>query len=127
MSSNAKAAIIVVVAFVAGLFVGVAGDRLVLFRTGRLFPRRATDAAASRLVSRLDHDLNLSPAQHAQVQKIVDAHHARITNVYNNVRPQVHSEIEAANREIENVLTPEQRTKFRDMRARAESRRHHFL
>ena len=123
MSSNAKAAIIVAVAFVAGLFVGVAGDRFVLFRTGQLYPRRAVAFAASHIVERLDRDLKLSAAQKTQIQQIIDKHHTRIDAAWSNVRPQVRQEIDAANVEIESVLNPEQRTKYRELRAKAEQRR----
>ena len=108
MSSNAKAALIVVVAFVAGLFVGIAGDRFVLLRA----PRHGS----GRLVAYLARELKLTDQQRAQVEKIVSAHRS-------GMEAQMHKEIDAANAEIESVLTPDQRTKFREMRARAERRR----
>ena len=123
MSSRTKAALIVAVAFVAGLFFGVAGDRLVLIRSGRLFPRRGAAFAASRIVDHLNRDLHLSDAQRIQVQRIIDQHHTRIENVWNSVHPQVRAELDAANAEIEKVLTPEQLGKFREIRARAQQRR----
>ena len=119
MSSSAKAALIVVVAFVAGLFVGVAGDRFVLYRTGQLFPHRAS----GHLVSYLTRELKLTDAQRAQVEKIVNDHRAKIEAIYKNVDPQMRTEIAAANTDIEAVLTPDQRTKFREMRQRVEKRR----
>lgn len=116
MSSNAKAVLLVAIAFVGGLFIGVSGDRLYLIRTHQFFPRRPTSFAAQRLVGRLDHELNLSETQRVAIQRIVSGHHARIETIWNDARPRVRTEIEAANGEIEKVLTPEQRTKFRNLR-----------
>jgi len=122
VSSSTKATLIVLVAFMAGLFVGVAGDRAVLIHSGRLFPQRGGAFVASRIVDHLDRQLHFSDAQRTQVQHIVDTHQARIQGVMANVR----HEIDATNAEIESVLTPQQRASFRDMR-NARKRRHHFL
>ena len=123
MSSSTKAALIVAVAFVAGLFVGIAGDRALLIHSGRLFPRRGGAFAAQHVVDRLDRQLHLSDAQRMAIQRIVDVHHARIQSVWDNVRPQVRREIDATTAEIESVLTPQQRATFRDMRSRGDRRR----
>lgn len=123
MSSSAKAALIVAVAFVAGLFVGIAGDRVVLIRAGRLFPRHGGAFAAKRVVDHLDRQLHLSDAQRTSIQRIIDQHHARIEGVWNKVRPQVRQEIDATNAEIETVLTADQRAKFREMHARGDRHR----
>jgi hypothetical protein len=123
MSSSAKATIVVVIAFIAGLFVGIAGDRFVLIRRGQLFPRRGAEFSSRRLVDHLNRELRLSDAQRTQVQRIVDQHHAAVENVWSSVRPKVRAEIDAANREIDTVLTADQRTKFHAMRARVERRR----
>lgn len=124
MSSNAKAALLVAVAFVAGLFVGISGDRLYLIRTHQFFPRRAADSSAHRLVDRLDRELDLTDAQQAAIQKIVDERRARIEAAWNEVRPRVRAEIAATNAEIEKILTPQQREKFRSLRI-GEPRRGH--
>ena len=119
MSSKTKAALIVVTAFVAGLFVGVAGDRFALYRTGRLFPRRVP----GHLAAYLTHELKLNDHQRVQIETIVNDHRTKIDAAYKNVQPQMRKEIDAANAEIEAVLTPDQRTKFRAMRERVEKSR----
>ena len=124
MSSKTKAALIVAVAFVAGLFVGVAGDHLVLLHSGRLFPRHGAAFAAQRVVDHLDRELHLSDAQRVAIQKIVDEHHAHIEAVWNGVRPQIRREIDATAMEISALLTPDQRAKFQAMRARNDRYRH---
>jgi Spy/CpxP family protein refolding chaperone len=124
VSSNTRAAAVavVVVAFIAGILVGVAGDHLYLLRTGRLSPRHGR-FAADRMADRLTHALDLSPQQKTQVQQIIERHRAKIDATMANVRPQVRQELDATNAEIETVLTPEQKTKFANLRMRIGARR----
>ena len=123
MSSNTRAVAVVVVAFLAGIFVGVAGDHLYLIRSGRLYPRHAARFAADRMADRLTHELDLSPQQKTQVQQIIERHRAKIDATMANVRPQVRQELDATNAEIETLLTPEQKKKFADLRMRIGARR----
>ena len=51
-------------------------------------------------------------------RQIIDAHHARIDATMNAVRPQVRLELDAANGEIDKILTPQQREQFKKMRIR---------
>ena len=123
MSNNAKAALVVVVAFVGGLFVGIAGDRLYLIRTHQFFPRRAAEFAEHRLVNRLQRELSLTDQQRVAVERIVAQRHAHVNAIWDSVRPRVRAEITAANAEIEKLLTPDQRTKFRSLQLRTEQHR----
>jgi Spy/CpxP family protein refolding chaperone len=123
-STRTTAVVVVIVAFIAGLFAGAAGDRFYLFRTHRLFPgRHMMDFAAHRIVDRLDRELHLTPQQKTQVQQIIDRHRVRIDAVMSGVRPQVRQELDATNAEIEKILTPDQRTQFGKMRMRMPGRR----
>jgi Spy/CpxP family protein refolding chaperone len=114
---------VVVVAFIAGLIVGVAGDHLYLLHSGRLSPRHSARFAADRMADRLGKELQLTTQQKTQVQQIIERHRAKIDAAMSGVRPQVRQELEATNAEIDRLLTPEQRTKFTEMRMRIESRR----
>ncbi len=116
------AVVVVVVAFIAGILVGVAGDHFYLIRNGRLFPRRAGRFAADRMADNLGRELQLSPQQKTQVQQIIEKHRAKIDAVMIGVRPQVRQEIDATNKEIETILTAEQRTKFEALRMRIGAR-----
>src|SRR5207248_10689687 len=80
VSSNPRTAavVVVIVAFVAGILVGVAGDHLYLIHKGRLFPRHAARFAADRMADRLSRDLELTPQQKTQVQQIIEKHRAKI-------------------------------------------------
>jgi Spy/CpxP family protein refolding chaperone len=110
--------VVVIIAFVAGILVGVAGDHLLFIH--HLFPR---GFVAGRIVERLDRELHLTPQQKTQVQQILDRHRARIDAITSSVRPQVRQEIDTTNAEIEKILTPEQRAQFAKMRMRMPGRR----
>jgi Spy/CpxP family protein refolding chaperone len=124
VSTNTRTAaiVVVIVAFVAGLLAGVAGDHLYLMHSGRLSPRHAARFAADRMAERLGRELQLTAQQKTQVQQILERHRAKIDAAMSSVRPQVRQELDASNNEIANILTPEQRTKFAALRMRVESR-----
>lgn len=115
-STIATAIVVVLVTFFAGFVAGGAADRVYLFRTHQLLPRRMVDAGARHIVARLDHELSLTPEQRTQVEQIVERGRARMDAVMSNVRPQMRQQIDATNAEIEKILTPEQRTKFAAMK-----------
>jgi hypothetical protein len=117
-STRTTAVLVVVATFIAGLFVGIAGDRLYLVRFRHFFPRRAAEFAARNVVDHLDRELHLNPQQKTEIQQIIENHRKRIDGLWTSVRPQVRQELDAANAEIEKVLTPEQREKFSKMRMR---------
>lgn len=104
------ATLVLMVTFVAGAGVGIVADRIL--HRGRGIPEFATNA----LVRRLDHHLDLTAAQRTKVAAIIARHHAQINSFLAAVHPRVRAEVEQANREIEAVLTPEQRVKFEKMK-----------
>ena len=116
--ARTTALVVVVVAFLAGLLIGVAGDHVYLIHSRQLSPRRGMEGMARRLLDRLDHELALTPQQRDQVHRIIEAHHKKIETLTGAVRPQIRQELDQANREIEAVLTPEQRVKFDAVRMR---------
>lgn len=122
--TTAIAAVVVVLAFMAGLFVGIAGDRIWLFRHQGFFTRNALEVATSHMLDRLDRELALSPAQREQVRQILDRRRDRINGLWSGVRPQIRREIDEANGEIEKVLTSDQRTKFQQIKMRLAARHH---
>jgi hypothetical protein len=111
--------VVVVVAFIGGLLAGIAGDRFYLFHHGRLFPgRRMTEFAARRIADHLDRELHFTAQQKSDVQRIIDQHHVRIDAIMTGIRPQVRAELDAANAEIEKILTPQQREQFKKIQMR---------
>ena len=118
-NTRTTAFVVVIIAFVAGLFVGIAGDRLYFHRR---FPG-PRDFGPGRIVERLNRELHLTPDQKSQVQKIVDSHRTRIESIMGPVRPEIRKELDATNAEIEKVLTPDQRAEFEKMLKRMPGRR----
>lgn len=110
-STKTVAALLIVAALICGVVIGVAGDRAWMIWRGH-----HTEAIANRIVKHLDHELHFTPQQRAAVQQIVDRHRQRIDTLLSSVRPQIRQEIDATNAEIDRILTPEQREKFRTMR-----------
>ena len=112
-STKLLAGVVLVVTFIAGAVIGLVGDRALLMTRSRMTPR-----GAQFIIDRLDRKLDLDDQQRARVTEIVRRHEARITSIWSAVRPQVRQEFDAANGEIEQVLTPEQRQKFEKMKLR---------
>jgi hypothetical protein len=125
VSSNTRTAAIavVVVAFIAGILVGVAGDHLYLIKSGRLSPRHSARFSTEHMTDRLTKELDLSPQQKTQVQQIIERHRAKIDATMAAVRPQVRQELDATNAEIETILNAEQKKKFADLRMRIGAKR----
>lgn len=113
--STVLAAVALVVTFVAGIVVGVAGDRILLWRRP---DRTLRPPITAFMVKRLDQRLNLTPQQEVEVTRILQKHHQRLGAVWSNVNPQLRNEIEQTNIEIRRVLTPEQRAKFEGLKMR---------
>jgi Spy/CpxP family protein refolding chaperone len=110
------AILIVAVAFIAGALIGVAGGRAWSLLRGPI-PHRP-DFVRGRIVEHLDESLQLTPQQREQVEKIMERHHQRMREISEGMRPRMRQEIDAANREVESLLTPEQRKKFEKMKMR---------
>lgn len=120
LSNRATATVVVIVAFVAGILVGVAGDHIFIMHRG--FPRFGQRAARG-IVGHLERELKLTPQQKNAVAAIVERHRQRMDAIGSSIRPQMDQEIAKANAEIAQVLTPEQRVKFEQMRMRMHERR----
>jgi len=118
----------VIAVFIGGLLVGIAGDRYYMFHRWREGFRRPPSAQSMtrRIVDHLDRELHFNPQQRDAVQTIIDQHHVRIDAVMTGVQPQIRKELDAANAEIEKVLTPQQQEQFKKMRMRTGARRHGF-
>ena len=119
VSTRRTAVLLVAVAFVAGALIGFAGGRVYsIYRLLHHGPRG--DFVRDRILQHLDHELSLTPQQHDQIGSIMDRHHKRMQEITEGIRPQMHQELDNANREIEAVLTPEQRKKYDAMRMHME-------
>ncbi|HXG58816.1 MAG TPA: hypothetical protein VNL91_07320 [Thermoanaerobaculia bacterium] len=121
--AKTTAVLVVIVTFVAGALVGVAADRFYLASRRDRFPSYFARAMTPRIVKHLDRRLDLTPDQRRQVEEVLERHRGRIDAISRATRPQIRREIEAANAEIEKILTPEQRERFAKMKMRIHQRR----
>jgi len=117
-SPRAAAALLIVGALIAGVVLGIAGDRAWMH-----WHRPPRAPRLERLVEHLDNELHFTPQQKAAVTQIVARHRARIEVIAANTRPQMRQEIDATNAEIEKVLTPEQQKKFQALSQRMRQHR----
>ena len=92
--------------FAGGFMAGAFAHRAVVTRLHRPSP-----TATRMMLRHLDRRLDLTDAQRAQVERILERGHTRIRG-----------EVDATNAEIERVLTPEQRARFVRMRMRLHGR-----
>ena len=117
------AAMVVILAFGAGIATGVIGDRVYLVTHERIIPRGGIEFMGKHLIKRLDRSLDLSEAQQAQIEQIIDRRTQRMVASSDAVHLAIYEEFNATHAEIEKVLTPEQRDKFRRMQHRWHGRR----
>lgn len=120
--SAVVAALLLAATFATGVVAGVAADRIVLVREARILPREGMRFVSARIVRAMDRELDLTDAQRADVERILAARQQRIEKVWSEMRPELRAEIERTNREIEAVLTEEQKPKFEQMTKRWEAR-----
>ena len=109
------ATLALVVMFVAGFVTGVVTDRL-LRHGGR--PDRLPRMGAHAMLQGLDRHLDLTDQQEEAIRKILESRHEHMSTA-------MRTEIEQTNAEIERVLTPAQREKFKELRLRLGPRMHH--
>lgn len=127
--ANARtfAIVTVVIAFIAGLLIGVVGDRFYTFRHRDRMGSHNSRFTTERIVAHFDRELHFTTQQREQVTQILESRRQKIATMTAAVRPQVRHEIEEANAEIEKLLTPEQRSKFNEMKMRMLPRREREL
>jgi Spy/CpxP family protein refolding chaperone len=117
--SKSFALMFLILAFIAGIAVGVTGDRaLSRERHDRRGPRSGLD--------RMSRELGLNATQRAQVDSIMARRRAQMKEVFKPLHPQIDSLQKIAKQisdstheQIKRVLTPEQGRKFDQMRDRA--------
>lgn len=75
--------------------------------------RSPTDDERHAMRARLASELNLSTAQAATVDSILNAHTAEFRQLREEIRPRVEQLTHSVRADVEQVLTPEQRTAYR--------------
>ena len=67
------------------------------------------------LMGRVQKDLDLTPEQHAKIEKIISDSQDRIRDLWDQVEPDIHDEYEDVKKKLCEQLTPEQNKRFDDL------------
>lgn len=113
-----KTKILVIAAFVLTFAAGVLTGAIALREYSRPpAPRARAELEAGRprplQLETLQAQLNLSAAQRQRVGEIIATHHEQLRKHFSEMRPVGHQIIKEMTMQIDSVLTPEQRQKFR--------------
>jgi hypothetical protein len=118
------AALLMLVVWLLGGVAGVALDRLVLRPDApRRRVERHTPESAHRFSKYLAGELGLSGRQEAQVDSILLIRQAQTRALANEVHPRFEAVAAQARADVERVLSPEQRTKYEQLRERRKKER----
>lgn len=123
---RASAVIAVLAIFVVGVVAGVAAAHLYY---ARLLTRPGGPPAigAQRFSDHLARRLRLSRAQEQQVAEILARTQEKSERFREQMEPRVRDLLETTHREIEDILSKEQRERFREMRETRQRRMEQFL
>ncbi len=130
------AGLVVVLTFVVGGLAGAVVDRSVGRASAELPPpagrrgppgspqdRQGREQHRERFVQQLTRELSLTPAQVAKIETITRAREQRMAALWREVQPRVDTLLAETRKEIDQVLTPEQRTKLQELRKQHEEAR----
>ena len=113
--SKWKPALALLLVFVAGMVVGVVGDRIRVRRVATELlsnPQLARDLAQRRIVIQLTRRLDLRPEQRAQVREILAEMQGQLKLINQETLPRRQQAITNAEAHIDLVLTTEQKLEF---------------
>lgn len=112
MPSPRRRAIVTAISLLGlGGAIGVTLDRVWLTHAGE----RAHGPldAQTEMVEALQAELALTVAQANEISAILERHQGQVTNTWETVRPHLRAAMDSVGSEIEVVLAPEQRERFR--------------
>ena len=67
------------------------------------------------LMGRVQKDLDLTPEQHARIEKIIEDSQERIRDLWDQVAPDIHDEYDDVQKKVCQELTPDQKKTFDDL------------
>ncbi len=111
--------------FALGVFSGSLGAHLYYVRSAERMPG-PPPFLGPFFSHRLERGLDLSPAQRAEVLRILDDSHREAEALRGEVAPRLREVMERADERIRALLTPEQRQRFDEMRQRHRRRAERF-
>ena len=124
-SSRLLAAIVILLVGLAGVAIGAAIDRAVEHRrmmsnvVGGRVPKGPPPEARKWVLSKLQSELDLSPAQRQQVDSVLARREADVRALMLEMRPRFEAISSRTRRDIQAALTPEQQKRFVEMSKRA--------
>jgi hypothetical protein len=124
-SSRLLAAIVILLVGLAGIAIGAAIDRTVEHRrmmsiiVGGVAPKGPPPEARRWVLSRLQSELDLTPAQRERVDTLLARREADVRALMTEVRPRFEAISDRTRRDILAALTPEQQKRFGEMKKRA--------
>lgn len=131
-SPRAMAAVVVAATLIAGILVGIGLDRAFFrprrpafgaFGAMRDPVRPNADSVRAHMLAGLARQLRLTPDQEARIDTIMMRRMAMLDSIRKATSPQIRALIGATRAQIDSVLTPEQRDKFRSLRQHRRGRR----
>ena len=118
-SARAMAAVVVGVALIAGILVGIGLDRA-FFRPHRAIfamvrGHHVSNEVVQQRRAEFARQLHLTPDQQARIDTIMMRRMSALDSIQRETRPRVRALIGATRAQIDSVLTPEQRDRFRSL------------
>ena len=92
-------------------------------RAKRARSERRRARGEKRFMRRLERDLNLNPAQRANVDRALQSHYERIRDIRSQMRPQINSIMQEIRKDVRSFLDDEQKLSFDKMVQKFEERR----
>jgi len=83
--------------------------------TSRPMPSMSPSGLRMEVLRRVERDLDLTPDQRAQVDRIITASQERTKKLMEPISPQLRAELQETKEAVRAVLTPEQRTRFDEL------------
>lgn len=111
---------VLVLVFLLGMIAALGLQRVVV---GMMFPRHPGAQRREMFIKRLEHDLNLTPAQVPVVDTLLRAQETRIQRVRGQMDSLMKQSMDSLDTDLSKVLTPDQLKHMREERAK--HGRHH--
>jgi hypothetical protein len=111
-----RGTLLLVLVFAGGASAGI------LYERQQTRAHESVPADAHTLLHRLAGELQLSPQQQDAINQILARHQKDVDVTWHEMQPRVHAALDAAEREVVAILTPEQAAKYREL-----TRLHHPL
>ena len=128
-STRTRAVVLLMALMLASAGAGAVLDRIVvaqrppIIRDNRFHPlssvlRSPTDAERRQLRAELDRELDLTAAQDSALDRIMNGKAGEFQALRDEIRPRVELLLADVRREIDMILTPEQRARFHELQQR---------